>query len=97
MEQFQDRTVDKRYIALLERTPNTIEGRIDAPIERDPNNRKRMSVKKSGRPAITEFRVVDEEFQEGRCLVDINLLTGRTHQIRVHMAFIGCPVIGEAL
>lgn len=93
--QFQARTVDKRYLAMLERTPNTPEGRIEAPIGRDPRQRKRMSVQRDGKPAVTEFAVLDDTFRDGATLVEFKLLTGRTHQIRVHAAFIGCPVIGD--
>jgi 23S rRNA pseudouridine1911/1915/1917 synthase len=95
MAQFQSRTVEKNYIALLERVPPTQTGRIDAPIARDPQNRKRMAVQRSGRPAVTEYQVMESDFVGGQALVRINLLTGRTHQIRVHMAFIGCPIVGD--
>jgi 23S rRNA pseudouridine1911/1915/1917 synthase len=94
MEQFQRRAVEKTYIALLERTPKTTIGRITAPIDRDPVHRKQMAVSREGRPAITEFSVV-ERFRDGKALVRVNLLTGRTHQIRVHMAFIDCPIVGD--
>lgn len=97
MIQFQERTVEKHYVALLERTPQTRTGRIEAPIGRDPNQRKRMAVVRAGKPAVTEYTVIDDEFQESRVLVRLNLLTGRTHQIRVHMAFIGCPIVGDAV
>jgi 23S rRNA pseudouridine1911/1915/1917 synthase len=93
--QFQERTVEKAYLALLERTPQTRTGRIEAPIARDPQQRKRMAVVRGGRPAITEYVVIDDDFKEGQALVRIRLLTGRTHQIRVHMAFIGCPIVGD--
>ncbi len=95
MAQFQARTVDKIYIALLERTPKTPTGRIDAPIGRDPKQRKRMAVIREGKEAVTEFTVIDENFAAGQALVEFRLLTGRTHQIRVHAAFIGCPVVGD--
>lgn len=97
MAQFQERTVDKIYLALLEKTPKTPVGRVDAPIARDPRQRKRMWVNRDGKSAVTEFTVIDDNFQENRTLVKLNLLTGRTHQIRVHMAFIGCPVVGDAV
>lgn len=96
MGQFQKRTVEKIYIALLERTPKTATGRIDAPLGRDPNNRRKRIVTRDGRPAVSEFTVV-ERFADGRALVHVKLLTGRTHQIRAHMAFINCPIVGDAL
>jgi 23S rRNA pseudouridine1911/1915/1917 synthase len=95
--QFQERTVEKIYLALLERTPQTRTGRIEAPIARDPQQRKRMAVVRGGRPAISEYTVIDDDFTEGQALVRIRLLTGRTHQIRVHMAFIGCPIVGDSV
>ena len=56
-----------------------------------------MAVRRGGRSAQTEFEVLDDDFQGDRALVKLKLLTGRTHQIRVHMAFIGCPVVGDAV
>ena len=95
MAQFQERSVDKTYLALLERTPRTHNGRIEAPIGRDPKQRKRMAVVRDGKEAVTEFTVIDENFRDDAALVEFKLLTGRTHQIRVHAAFINCPVIGD--
>jgi 23S rRNA pseudouridine1911/1915/1917 synthase len=95
MRQFRERTVAKAYIALLESTPRTATGVVDAPIARDPNQRKRMAVVAAGRAAVTEFEVIDSRFAEGRALVRLHPLTGRTHQLRVHMAFIGCPIVGD--
>lgn len=97
MNQFQERTVEKVYIALLESTPKSHVGRIEAAIARDPRQRKRMWVTHDGKPAITEFTIIDDDFQGDRALVKLNILTGRTHQIRVHMAFIGCPVVGDTI
>ena len=96
MTQFQKRTVEKTYIALLERTPKTSTGRIDIPIGRDPGDPRKRAVLREGRRAISEFTVV-ERFADGRALVHVKLLTGRTHQIRVHMAYLGCPIVGDAL
>lgn len=97
MAQFAARTVHKEYTALLERRPQTTRGRIEAPIARDPQNRKRMAVVRDGRPAVTEYTVVDDEFIGKQALVKLTIFTGRTHQIRVHMAFIGCPIVGDML
>jgi 23S rRNA pseudouridine1911/1915/1917 synthase len=95
MAQFQDRSVEKIYTALLEKRPQTLTGRIEAPIGRDPKQRKRMAVLREGKPAISEYTVIDDQFIEDYALVKVRLLTGRTHQIRVHMAFIGCPIVGD--
>ncbi len=97
MSQFRERSVDKRYLALLEKRPESNSGLVDAPIARHPRQRKRMSVQRGGKPAQTEFKVLDDDFQGDRALVRFKLLTGRTHQIRVHMAFISCPVVGDTV
>ncbi len=94
MRQFQARTVEKMYLALLERPPKTNIGRIEVPIGRDNRDRRKMVPLRAGRPAISEFEV-KETYANGMCLVQFNLLTGRTHQIRVHAAFIGCPLVGD--
>lgn len=97
MAQFQSRTVEKTYLALLEKLPATQVGRIEAPIARDPDQRKKMAVVRGGKPAITEYRVIEYDFSGEQALVRVNLHTGRTHQIRVHMAFIGCPIVGDSV
>ena len=78
MAQFQARTVDKVYLALLEKRPASNIGIIDAPIARDPRQRKRMAVNRAGRSAQTEFEVLDDDFQGDRALVKLKLLN-RTH------------------
>lgn len=95
MAQFQARTVEKVYTALVERRPKTATGVIDAPIGRDPRQRKRMAVVRDGKPAQTTFSILDDDFRDDRTLVELVLHTGRTHQIRVHMAFIQCPIVGD--
>jgi len=94
---FRNRHIHKTYHALLLRSPKENEGRITAPLGRHPVNRKKMAVAPdNGRFAATNWRIV-EQFGNGMCLAEIGLETGRTHQIRVHMASIGCPVAGDPL
>ncbi|MDD4558576.1 MAG: RluA family pseudouridine synthase [bacterium] len=90
---FQRRDVKRIYLALLYGRPEAKKGIIDAPIGRHPIDRKRMAVRRDGRHAATEYRVI--ESHDGISLVEATLMTGRTHQIRVHMAAIGHPVAGD--
>jgi 23S rRNA pseudouridine1911/1915/1917 synthase len=95
--QFKEREVDKRYLALVDGRPPTPSGKIEAPIGRDPHHRKRMATLPPGRgrEAVT-FYYLQEAFAD-HSLLEINPRTGRTHQIRVHMSFIGCPVVGDRI
>lgn len=94
-EQFRSRKVKKVYLALVDGKLPTPSGRVEAPIGRDPIHRKEMAIVRpeKGREAITEYKVV-EVFAK-HSLVEAFPLTGRTHQIRLHMAFLGCPIVGD--
>jgi 23S rRNA pseudouridine1911/1915/1917 synthase len=91
--QMQSRSTQKRYLALVRGNIGEDEGLVDAPIARDPRNRQRMAVRAGGRAAQTRFSV-RERFGD-YTLVEALLLTGRTHQIRVHFSSIGHPVAGD--
>lgn len=97
IEQFKARTIKKQYRAILVGHLTSPTGRIDNPIGRHPVNRKKMAVRpKSGRDAVTTWKVKDE-FAAPFTFVELGLETGRTHQIRVHMASLGHPVAGDPL
>ena len=87
--------VRKEYLAIVYGTPKEPRGTIDAPIGRDPRNRKRMAVVAGGRRAVTEYEVVEP--LRHASLVRLVLRTGRTHQIRVHLKSLGHPIIGDPL
>jgi 23S rRNA pseudouridine1911/1915/1917 synthase len=91
--QLQRRTLGRVYWALVHGTFRESTGRVDAPIGRDPGHRQRMAVVDGGRPALTDFAVVERMRRFTR--LEIRLLTGRTHQIRVHMASISHPIAGD--
>jgi 23S rRNA pseudouridine1911/1915/1917 synthase len=95
-EQFKSRQVAKRYLALVRGVPDRESGTIDLPIGRHPTDRKKMSTASPrGREALTLWRV-KEEYQ-GAALLEIDLKTGRTHQIRVHCQSMGHPLLGETV
>tara|TARA_R110001592_G_scaffold190411_1_gene436357 strand:+ start:113 stop:1081 length:969 start_codon:yes stop_codon:yes gene_type:complete len=97
-KQFEDHSIDRAYRALVWGVPRPAEGEITGAIGRDPRNRKKMAVRPdaSGKWAKTFYTVL-ERFGDRAALVECRLATGRTHQIRVHMASIGHPVIGDPL
>ncbi|MFL5761081.1 MAG: RluA family pseudouridine synthase [Thermomicrobiales bacterium] len=93
--QWQARTVRKEYVALVRGVVEPDEATIDAPVGRDPLDRKRMAILATGRAATTHFRV--RERFPAASLLELELETGRTHQIRVHLNFIGHPIVGDAV
>ncbi len=93
--QLKERTVRKTYLALLEGAPRHESGTIDAPIARHPRHRQRMTVVDGGRAAVTHWSALRR--YRGCTLVEARPVTGRTHQIRVHFAQVGHPLVGDAL
>lgn len=92
-EMVKERRLKRIYLALVHGVPASPLGTVEAPVGRDPQDCKRMAVTSRGRPAVTHFRVT-EDFGEAS-LLEVELVTGRTHQIRVHMSYIGHPVVGD--
>ena len=91
--QIKERRVTKGYLALVSGVPAQNAGVIDAPVGRDPRHRKRMAVVAGGREARTRYRVLEQISRWS--LVELYLETGRTHQVRVHMAYLGHPLMGD--
>jgi 23S rRNA pseudouridine1911/1915/1917 synthase len=93
--QLAEKTVTRKYIAICSGVIPHNFGKIDAPLGRNPNNRQQNTVVEGGKPAITHFKVIER--LPNHTIVECSLETGRTHQIRVHMQYIGFPVLGDPM
>ncbi|MBQ8436226.1 MAG: RluA family pseudouridine synthase, partial [Alphaproteobacteria bacterium] len=93
-EQFAEHSIERTYFAMVYSVPNPLNGTISTNIGRSPYDRKKMAVlNNGGKSAVTNYKTI--EIFSGAALVQCNLETGRTHQIRVHMASLGCNLIGD--
>ena len=93
--QFKSRTVTKGYLVLVNGKLSPEQGIIEAPIGRDPHSRRKMAIAEAGKEASTKYQV--RKYLDNYTLVEVTPLTGRTHQIRLHLSAIGCPVVGDSI
>ena len=92
-KQFADHSIERRYLAITRGKPTPPAGIVDAPLARSPSNRKKIAVVSGGKRAVTHYRTIEP--LTGAALVECRLETGRTHQVRVHMASLGHPLVGD--
>ena len=97
VELMRERAISRRYLSLVSGAFTNTTGTVDAPVGRDAGNPTRMCVTRSGRPAVTHYRRLAQWTDRNAALLSVNLETGRTHQIRVHMKAIGTPIIGDSV
>lgn len=94
--QFSDRKVKKKYLAVVEKKPKNKEFVIDLPIARNPKHPSQFRVDAKGKSALTGVKLV-QVFDDGKALLELSPQTGRTHQLRVHLAYIGSPIVGDVV
>lgn len=93
MAQFAERSIDKEYLALVRGAPPANRGRVEAPVGRDPRDRQRMAVVASGRDSVTDYELLGSA--DSHSLLSLHPRTGRTHQIRAHLAYLRLPIVGD--
>lgn len=96
-KQFADRTTKKIYLAITERIPPENKARLDLPIGRNVSSPATFKVDGRGKKAITDYQIIATNLVDKTALVELRPLTGRTHQLRVHLSYIGCPIIGDPI
>ena len=93
--EFKDRKVNKKYLAIVQGNLSSEIGKIELPIKRSESNRSKRSIGKNGRLSISEYEVIKKN--SGYSLISINLITGRNHQIRAQMEYLNTPVVNDTL